>query len=163
MSRTSHFICTAIFCLSNLFFINKASAQDQQEQNSSAQISQELGEQEANVMPSTTEAPLDTSKLSYSNKWRVKFDNRSDSDGEITFLVVLKDATPVTIVVPVKKGTSENSIAKLVRDTLKASVPKGVKVERDDGEDVLVKYKDRFSLSLQSNTVKDLDINLDKE
>lgn len=153
MNRSSHLLCTTVLCAVNLFFFNNASAQDQQEQ----------GVQAVEATPSTTEALIDTSNLSYSNKWRVKFDNRSDSDGEITFLVVLKDATPITIVVPVKKGTSENSIAKLVRDTLKASVPKGVKVERDDGEDVLVKYKDRFSFSIKNNTVKDLDINLDKE
>jgi hypothetical protein len=113
--------------------------------------------------PAPAQAPIDTSGLSYSNKWRVKFDNRADSDGEITFVVVLKDAAPVSIVVPIKKGTSENSVASVVKDTLKKSVPKGVKVERDDGEDVLVKYKDRFSLTLKGNTVEDLDINLDKE
>jgi tripartite-type tricarboxylate transporter receptor subunit TctC len=131
--------------------------------SSTAAFAQDAAAPAPVVAPAPAEAPIDTSSLSYSNKWRVKFDNRADSDGEITFLVVLKDAEPVTIVVPIKKGTSENSIASVVKDTLKKSVPKGVKVERDDGEDVLVKYKDRFSLTLKGNTVKDLDINLDKE
>ncbi len=169
MSRTSHFICTAIFCLSNLFFINKASAQDQQEQNSSAQISQELGEQEANVMPSTTtEAPLDTSKLSYSNKWRIKFDNRAKSDGILVFRMTLKDsdAEPIVVNIPIKKGTGENNAADAVKLALREAFPKKFKVEGDDGESVLVKLnftEGKSSIELLSNDVENLKIKIKKE
>lgn len=110
-----------------------------------------------------TEPAVDASKLEYSNKWRIKFDNRTDSAGELVFLFALKDAQPISISISVAKDLSENDIAKMVENALKKNAPRGIKVERDDGKDVLVKYKDRFSLTLLTNTVADLDIELDKE
>jgi len=110
-----------------------------------------------------TETVVDASTLEYSNKWRIKFDNRTDSAGEIVFLFAMKNKQPISISISVAKDLSENDIAKLVENALRKNAPKGVKAERDDGEDVLVKFKNRFSLTLVSNTVADLDIDLDKE
>jgi len=110
-----------------------------------------------------TEATVNPATLEYSNKWRIKFDNRTDSAGEIVFLFAMKDAQPISISVSVAKDISENDIAKLVENALKKNAPRGIRVKRVDGENVLVKYKNRFSLSLVSNTVSDLDIDLDKE
>jgi len=111
----------------------------------------------------STVPAVDTMVLEYSNKWRIKFDNRTDSAGELVFLFALKNKQPICISVSVAKDLSENDIAKMVENALKKHAPRGIKVERDDGEDVLVKYKERFSLTLLTNTVNDLDVELDKE
>ena len=110
-----------------------------------------------------SEPVVDPSVLDYSNKWRIKFDNRTDSAGELVFLFALKNAQPISISISVAKDLSENDIAKLVENALKKNALRGIKVERVDGEDVLVKYKHRFSLTLLTNTVTDLDVGLDKE
>ena len=110
-----------------------------------------------------SESTVDTTVLEYSNKWRIKFDNRTDSAGELVFLFALKNAKPISISISVAKDLSENDIAKLVENALKKNAPQGIKIKRVDGEDVLVKYKHRFSLTLLTNTVTDLDVGLDKE
>lgn len=110
-----------------------------------------------------SEPTVDTTVLEYSNKWRIKFDNRTDSAGELVFLFALKNAQPISISISVAKDLSENDIAKLVENALKKNAPQGIKVKRVDGEDVLVKYKHPFSLTLLTNTVADLDVGLDKE
>ena len=101
--------------------------------------------------------------LEYSNKWRIIFDNRTDSSGELVFLFALQGKDPISISVSVAKGLSENDIAKLVENALKKNAPRGIKVDRVDGEDVLVKYKQSFSLTLLTNTVTDLDTKIVKE
>lgn len=168
MSRTSHLFCTAILFAINLFFFNNASAQDQQEQNTSAQISQEQGIQEATTPSASTEAPLDRSKLSYSNKWRITFDNSAKIDGTLVFRMTLKgsDAEPVVVNVPIKKGTGENNAADVVKLALRKAFPKKFKVEGDDGESVLVKLnftEGSSSLELLSNDVNGLKIKIKKE
>ena len=79
------------------------------------------------------------------------------------FLFALKNAQPISISISVAKDLSENDIAKLVENALKKNAPRGVKVKRVNGENVLVKYKHRFSLTLLTNTVSDLDVALNKE
>jgi hypothetical protein len=60
--------------------------------------------------------------------------------------------------VPVKKGRSENGVAKDVRDAFVRALPAGLyEVEVDDGEDVLVKNKSsapEFSVAMTDSTVK---------
>jgi hypothetical protein len=67
----------------------------------------------------------------------------------------------------VPKGTSENNVAKLVRNELKANLPHETYwLEVDDGEDVLVKGRDRvepYSVLIAGNTVKGVRINVEKE
>ncbi len=116
-----------------------------------------------NDVTATTEAAVNAAALEYSNKWRIKFDNRTDSSGEMVFVFALQDKQPISISVSVAKDLSENDIAKLVENALKKNAPRGIKVERDDGEDVLVKYKQGFSLTLLTNTVADLDAKIVKE
>lgn len=48
-------------------------------------------------------------------------------------------------------------------NAFKKNAPRGIMVERDDGEDVLLKYNSRFSLTLLTNTVTDLNVKLEKE
>jgi hypothetical protein len=166
MNRSTHLICTAILFSTSLILSNKSLAQDQQETASSDQTSQEQGAEAA--APVSTEAPLDTSKLSYSNKWRIAFDNRAKTDGTLVFRMVMQgsDAAPVVVNVPIKNGTGENNAADAVKSALRKAFPKDFKVEGDDGEDVLVKLnfvEGRSSLVLLSNDVKNLKVKIRKE
>jgi len=104
---------------------------------------------------------------STSNKWRIEFDGSADSDGAITLRLSPKGGIPFDVTTTITDGTSENKVAKTVVESLKSQLPKdGYSVERDDGEDVLIKRKSgvaNFGLEVISNTVKNVDIDLDKE
>jgi hypothetical protein len=167
MNRSIQSFFTIAFFSAGLVFFNEAKAQDQQEQNASTEISRELGQQESTPI-STTEAPLDRTKLSYSNKWRVKFDNEAKSAGTLVFRLVMKDTkvAPITVTIPIKKGTNENNTADVVEDAMQKAFPRDFNVETDDGESVLVKLnliEGSSSLVLLSNDVKNLKIKIKKE
>lgn len=121
--------------------------------------------EEAVVAP---EAPLDRSKLSYSNKWRVKVDNEAKSDGTLVFRLVMKDTKvePITVTIPLKKGINENNAADVIENAMQKAFPRDFNVETDDGESVLVKLnliEGSSSLVLLSNDVKNLKIKIRKE
>lgn len=114
------------------------------------------------------EAPLDRSKLSYSNKWRIKFDNEAKSDGTLVFRLVMKDTKvePITVNILIKKGTNENNTADIVEDAMQKAFPRDFNVETDDGESVLVKLnavEGSSNVSLLSNDVKSLKVKIKKE
>ena len=71
----------------------------------------------------------------------------------------------MTVPVPDKK--SENAVAKLVVEVLKSKLSDDAfHVERDDGEDVLIKKRHgaaNFDLTVVSNSVKHVRINVDQE
>ena len=102
-----------------------------------------------------------------SNKWRIQCSEGAKSTGEITFRFEFGDAADFAVAVPIPKGTSENRVARIIRDTLAQKLdPKRFHVEVDDGEDVLVKAKGGqkdFTITLVSNTVKAVRIVLDRE
>lgn len=106
-------------------------------------------------------------KVSYSNKWRLQFSGGADSDGVITLKLIPKEGEPIVADTPIKKGTGENSVAKAVVTSLKAQLPKKVyHVERDDGEDVLLKKKrgaENFGIEIVALTVKGVRIRPQKE
>lgn len=106
-------------------------------------------------------------KVSYSNKWRLRFSGNAESDGVITLKLIPKEGEPFVADTQIKKGTSENMVAKAVVDSLKAQLPKKVyHVERDDGEDVLVKKKrgaNDFGIEIAALTVKNVRISPKKE
>jgi hypothetical protein len=108
-----------------------------------------------------------TAEARPSNKWRLQFNGGADSDGVITITVLPKGGEPITTEIAVKDGTGENAVAKTVVAGLKANLPKdGYHVERDDGEDVLIKKRRGaadFDISIDSNTVKGVRINPDRE
>ena len=108
-----------------------------------------------------------TAEASPSNKWRLQFSGKADSDGVITITVHPKGGTPITTAIEVENNTGENGVAKTVVNGLKANLPKeAYHVERDDGEDVLVKKRHgaaNFDLTIDSNTVKGVRINPDRE
>lgn len=102
-----------------------------------------------------------------SNKWRIQCSEGAKSSGEITFRFEFGDAADFDISVPIPKGTSENGVARTIRDTFRQKLDaKRFHIEVDDGEDVLVKAKGGqkdFTITLAGNTVKAVRIVLDRE
>jgi hypothetical protein len=101
-----------------------------------------------------------------SNKWRIEFSGGARSNGAIVLRVtpVGGTGTDVEILIPADAG--ENRVASLVRDGLYAALGKGYHVERDDGEDVLVKRRrptPDFDLVLVSNSVEGVRMRLQHE
>jgi hypothetical protein len=108
-----------------------------------------------------------TAEASPSNKWRLQFSGGAESAGTIVLRISPEGGTPIEATIDVKDGTGENGVANTVEESLKAQLPKdGYHVERDDGEDVLVKKHSGaadFDLEIISNTVKGVRISPDKE
>jgi hypothetical protein len=104
--------------------------------------------------------------LKLSNKWRVEVSESANSDGNIVFRVTPDQGTPTDVTIAIKDGRGENDVAKDIVAGLKGGLDKKVyKVERDDGEDVLVKKRKgpNFELKLVESTVKSVRINVAKE
>ena len=101
-----------------------------------------------------------------SNKWRLQFSG-GESDGVIVLKITPVGGEPMTVEVTVSKGTGENAVAKAVTEACREQLPKDAfHVERDDGEDVLLKKRHGsadFDVEVLSNTVKDVRINPDRE
>jgi hypothetical protein len=106
-------------------------------------------------------------KLSYSNKWRIKFDETAKSAGTISFRLTPKEGgTPVEVTAQIADGRGENGIAQDVEAAFKAGVDKATyHVEVDDGEDVLVKKRKGpdFALELVESSVVNTRIVVHKE
>ena len=102
-----------------------------------------------------------------SNKFRLQCSGGADSDGVVTIVVTPDGGEPIETVTEVKKGTSENHVAKAIVEALEAQLPQDqFHIERDDGEDVLVKRRlgeHRFRLAVTSITIKGVRINVEKE
>ncbi len=102
-----------------------------------------------------------------SNKWRIQCSEGAKSSGELLFRFTPRGEAALDVVVPIPDGTSENNVARRIRDAFSAKLdPQRFHVEVDDGEDVLVKKKGGqpdFDLALVSNTVKAVRIKLDRE
>ena len=101
-----------------------------------------------------------------SNNWRLQFSGGAYSDGVIV-LELTPMCEPINVSIDVADGTSENGVAKVVVNTLKAQLPKdGFHIERDDGEDVLIKKRQsaaNFDLKIVSNSVDHVRINPQRE
>ena len=102
-----------------------------------------------------------------SNKWRLQFSGGSHSDGEIVLQFSPKGGEAFTVHIPVPADESENAVAKIVTRVLREKLPSDAfHVERDDGEDVLIKKKHgaaNFDLIVVFNSVKHVRINPDRE
>ena len=106
-------------------------------------------------------------KLDYSNAWRIEVSEGANSDGEILFRVTPKDGTSQDVKIVIDNGTSEDHVARVIKDTFEKQLDTSrYDVEIDDGEDVLVK-KDlteaRFALVLVSSTVQSVRLHVQKE
>ena len=102
-----------------------------------------------------------------SNKWRIEVSEGAKSDGVLHFRVTPEGESAIDVRAQIKDGTRENRVAVAIKKAFRAQLPeKAFHVERDDGEDVLVKRRHgapRFALELISSDVKAVRINLDKE
>ena len=102
-----------------------------------------------------------------SNKWRLECSGGANSDGTIVLLISPEGGTPIEASIAIKKGTGENSVAAAIVKVLKAQLSKDYfKVERDDGEDVLIKKRGGapdFGVTVVSIDVKGVRINPEHE
>lgn len=100
------------------------------------------------------------------NKWRLQFSGNAESSGELVLAFTPKDGTATEVRIEVEHRTSENGVARRVRDVLREAIGEDYRVEVDDGEDVLVKRRwgrPRFNVSVVSNSIKGVRLNLDQE
>jgi len=108
-----------------------------------------------------------TTKISYSNKWRMSVSGGAKSDGNIVLKITPKEGEPVTATVAIANKTGENDVAKALVKGLKAQLSKDLyHIERDDGEDVLLKRKmgkPDFGVEIVSNDVAKVRLSLRKE
>lgn len=101
-----------------------------------------------------------------SNKWRLEFSGAAESAGEIVIAVTDERGADYQVSVAIERNDGENRVSSKVQRALDRALPWGWRVERDDGEDLLVKrrlYHPRFRMALVSSTVKDVRINFDRE
>jgi hypothetical protein len=105
--------------------------------------------------------------LDYSNAWRIEVSEGANSDGEILFRVTPKDGTAQDVRVVIDNGTSEDHVARVIKNTFEKQLDTGrYDIEIDDGEDVLVKKdltEPRFALVLVSSSVKSVRLHVQKE
>lgn len=100
------------------------------------------------------------------NKWRLQFSGNAESDGVLVLAITPRDGEARQVEIAVADGTGENAVARRVRDVLREAVGESYKVERDDGEDVLVKRRrgqPAFNVAVVSNSIKGVRLNLDQE
>lgn len=101
-----------------------------------------------------------------SNKWRLEFSGNAESEGVIVLQIAPVGGVPVNVIVSVPGATSENRIAGLVSNALKARLGGSYTIEVDDGEDVLIKKLSggaEFEVNIARQTVQGARINLDPE
>ena len=108
-----------------------------------------------------------TAMASPSNKWRLEFSGASHSAGEIVLEFRPVGAEAFTVHIPVDDHKSENAVAKRVVEVLRAELPgDAFHIERDDGEDVLIKKRHgaaNFELQVVFNSVKHVRIHRQHE
>ena len=100
------------------------------------------------------------------NKWRLQFSGAAESPGELVFEVTDSAGAAYRVHVAIEGNDGENRVAGKVRDAMKKALKADYRLDRDDGEDVLVKrrvYQPRFSIVLVRSTVEDVRIGFDRE
>ena len=101
-----------------------------------------------------------------SGNWRIVFNHSTDNDGTLVLRVAPLEATPVDVEIKIPAKTSENSVASLVRDALKASLGSdNYRIGVDDGEEVVIKKRGKtknFELTLASNSLTGLTIQIER-
>lgn len=100
------------------------------------------------------------------NKWRLQLSGDADSAGQITLAIAPEDEAAITVTVAIADDTDENAVAATLVNELRLRLGDLYQVERDDGEDVLIKRRPgekKFSVAVVENTVDGVRINLDEE
>lgn len=102
-----------------------------------------------------------------SNKWRLEFSGTARSAGTIVLEFTPPEGEPLRATIEIADGTSENMVAKAVVVQLRAQATgERIAVERDDGEDVLIKKRrgqPDFAVAVVSNTVDGVSIDVERE
>jgi hypothetical protein len=114
----------------------------------------------------TEPAAAPAAPLKLSNKWRIEVSEGANNDGTLLFRVTPDQGTATDVLIPIKKGRSENGVARDIKNALKAQLdPKTYHVENDDGEDVLVKRRKgpNYEVKLVESTLKGTRIDIEKE
>jgi hypothetical protein len=99
-------------------------------------------------------------------KWRIQFGEYSANDGAITFHVAPEGGTGVDVETKISKGSGASSVARKVKDSLKASLGDGYDVETDDGQDVIIRAVSKtpkFDLTLAGSTLAGTSVRFKKE
>ncbi len=106
-------------------------------------------------------------KLSYTDDYRIEVNHDADSDGEILFQVTPKGGTPQDIKVAVKKGTSENDVARTIKKAFEQQLgTKQQNIEMEDGENVIIERSmgnEDISLVLVSSTVMGVTVEVHRD
>lgn len=103
-----------------------------------------------------------------SNKWRLQCSGNAESAGSITLVIEPRGEPALRFEIPIRHRTSENAVARAIRDALKAD-PRAAsrwRMEVDDGEDVLIKKRrgqPDFDLRVGPTTVRGIRLNPDRE
>jgi hypothetical protein len=133
----------------------------------SSLAAQETAAPEAAAAQAATEAATLPPPTSFSNKWRMEISGNSKSAGSIVLRITPKGGASITAEVAIADKKGENDVAKALVKGLQAQLDKkAFHIERDDGEDVLVKKKGRtpdFALQLVSSSVEHTRIHIEKE
>jgi hypothetical protein len=105
--------------------------------------------------------------LRYTDDYRVSVDEDAQSDGEIVFGLTPKGGTTQEVKVAIKKGTSENNVAREIKNAFVAQIgTKDYNIEMEDGENVIIERsmgaKD-YSLVLASSSVKGITVKVHRD
>lgn len=111
-------------------------------------------------------ASVATAAVDVENKWRLELSGDAESAGQLTFAIAPVGEEATTVTVAIADDLDENAVAAAVANELALRLGDHYRVERDDGEDVLIKRRPgekKFRVSVVENTVQGLRINLDEE
>jgi hypothetical protein len=105
--------------------------------------------------------------LRYTDDYRISVDEDAESDGEIVFGLTPKGGTTQEVKVAIKKGTSENNVAREIKNAFVAQIgTKDYNIEMEDGENVIIERsmgaKD-YSLVLASSSVKGITVKVHRD
>jgi hypothetical protein len=102
-------------------------------------------------------------ELRYDDRWRLEADGSARSDGEIVFRVTPEGGESAEITVQIVKGTSENGVARKIRDAFRQQLVGDYKIKTDDGEEVTIRARGEtpaFALELVSSSVEHTSIEI---
>lgn len=91
-----------------------------------------------------------------SNKWRIVVDGSTRSGGTVVLRITPVGGEPKDVSIQIPERTNENQVAKIITRELKTALGKGIHVERDDFEDVLLKRRGKtpdFEVSLVNSSL----------
>jgi hypothetical protein len=102
-----------------------------------------------------------------SGNWRIEFNHTADNDGSIVLRIAPVEGSPIDVETRIPAKTTENNVAQLVSDSLKATLgTKDFRIGVDDGESVIVKKRGKtrkFEVTLVSNSLTGLEINIQRD